>query len=262
MKILNGADLGSQKITNLADGSSPTDAVTKQQLDAGVRGLDWKPSVRAATTGNITLSGTQTVDGVSLSVGDSVLVKNQTTASANGIYLVASGAWTRRNDADENAEVTSGLTVTVTEGTNKGTGSAQSVPLAWTLSTQDPIVVGTTALTFAVAGGGGTTYTSGNGLSLTGNTFAVVPGNGILADGTSTRVDPSVVARKFASNLTGSNTTYTIAHGLGTADCTATVKLISTGEVVYPDVTIDATNVVITFAVAPATNTYRVSVVG
>lgn len=262
MKVLNGLDLGSQKITALADGSNPTDAVTKQQLDAGVRGLDWKPSVRAATTGAITLSATQTVDGVALAVGDSVLVKNQGTASANGIYLVASGAWTRRNDADENAEVTSGLTVTVTEGTTKGSGTSTASPLAWTLSTPDPIVVGTTALTFVAVGGGGTTYTAGNGLSLTGSTFAVVAGNGILADGTSTRVDPSVVARKGASNLTGSLTTYTIAHGLATADLVVTVKLISTGEVVYPDVTIDATNIVVTFAVAPATNTYRLSWVG
>jgi len=79
-----------------------------------------KKSVRVATTGSITLSGTQTIDGVSVVVGDRVLVKNQGTASQNGIYIVASGSWTRAADADTADEIAGG-TVNVDQGsTNFG----------------------------------------------------------------------------------------------------------------------------------------------
>ena len=74
--------------------SNATDFANKAYVDAARSGLDFKDSVRATTTANITLSGTQTVDGVALVVGNRVLVKNQSTASQNGIYVVASGAWT------------------------------------------------------------------------------------------------------------------------------------------------------------------------
>lgn len=108
----------------------------------GVGGVDAKDSVRAATTGNITLSGTQTIDGVALAAGDRVLVKDQTTGSANGIYVVAAGAWSRAADADSSAEVTAGMFVFVTEGTTNGDSG-------WILTTNDAITLGTTALTFA-----------------------------------------------------------------------------------------------------------------
>lgn len=103
--------------------------------------LDYKQSVRAATTASITLSGLQTLDGVALVAGDRVLVKNQTSAVDNGLYVVAAGAWKRATDADENSEVTPGLTVTV----ESGTAQADSV---WQLVTDGAIVLGTTALTF------------------------------------------------------------------------------------------------------------------
>ncbi|WP_225594817.1 phage tail protein [Pseudomonas sp. PDM22] len=103
--------------------------------------LDYKQSVRAATTASITLSGLQTVDGVALAAGDRVLVKNQTSAVDNGLYVVAAGVWKRATDADENSEVTPGLTVTV----ESGTAQADSV---WQLVTDGAIVLGTTALAF------------------------------------------------------------------------------------------------------------------
>ena len=74
-------------------------AFVKTEVDNARVGIDAKESVVAATTGNITLSNTQTVDGVALAVGNRVLVKNQSTASQNGIYIVSSGAWTRSSDA-------------------------------------------------------------------------------------------------------------------------------------------------------------------
>ncbi|WP_370600599.1 phage tail protein [Pseudomonas nitroreducens] len=103
--------------------------------------LDYKQSVRAATTASITLSGLQTVDGVALAAGDRVLVKNQGNAADNGLYVVAAGTWKRATDADDNSEVTPGLTVTV----ESGTAQADSV---WQLVTDGAIVLGTTALAF------------------------------------------------------------------------------------------------------------------
>lgn len=103
--------------------------------------LDRKQSVRAATTANIVLVGAQAIDGVAIVAGDRVLVKNQTTAKDNGVYVAAVGAWTRAKDADNNAKVTPNLTVAVEVG---GT-QADTI---WQLVTDGPIVVGTTALTF------------------------------------------------------------------------------------------------------------------
>lgn len=102
---------------------------------------DAKASVRVATTTNIALNGLPSVDGVVLVAGDRVLVKNQTTGSQNGIYVAGGGAWARSADADENAEVTPALTVSV----ESGTAQADSV---WQLITDAPIVIGTTALVF------------------------------------------------------------------------------------------------------------------
>lgn len=107
---------------------------------------DWKDSVRAATTGNITLSGTQTVDAVVLVANDRVLVKNQTLASENGLYLVQAGAWLRTADAASDEQVTSQMLVGVEEGTVSGSS-------LWRLSTPNPIVLGTTGLTFTVVVG-------------------------------------------------------------------------------------------------------------
>src|SRR5215475_3825684 len=99
-----------------------------------------KAPVRAATTGsNIALSGTQTIDGVSLNVGDRVLVKDQTTGSQNGLYLVASGTWPRAVDAASSALVVPETAVRVSEG-------SVNAHSEWYLSTQGPIAVGTTAL--------------------------------------------------------------------------------------------------------------------
>lgn len=153
------------KITGLADPTSAQDAATKAYVDATRSGLDVKDSVRAATTANITLSGTQTIDGVSVTTGDRVLVKNQSTASQNGIYVVAAGSWARATDADSDAEVTSGLFTFVEEGTvNSDSG--------WVLSTNSTITLGTTALTFAQFSGAGQ-ITAGDGLTKDGNTLNV-----------------------------------------------------------------------------------------
>jgi phage-related tail fiber protein len=124
---------------------SPNDPATKDYVDLTIKGLDPKQSVRAATTTNIVLSGLQTIDGVALSVGDFVLAKNQTTGASNGIYIANASTWVRRDDADTSAKVTSGMMVYVEEGTANGTQF-------YKLTTPNPIVLSTTALTFSVSG--------------------------------------------------------------------------------------------------------------
>jgi hypothetical protein len=159
----------SRKLTNLADPTNAQDAATKAYVDAARSGLDVKDSVKVATTANITLSGAQTIDGVSVTTGDRVLVKDQTTALQNGIYVVAVGSWTRASDADSSAKVTPGLFTFVEEGTaNSDTG--------WVLSTNAAVTLGTTALTFAQFSGAGQ-LTAGAGLTKTGNTIDVGTAN-------------------------------------------------------------------------------------
>lgn len=108
---------------------------------AALARLDSKDSVLVATTANIVLSGLQTIDGVVLAAGARVLVKDQNTASENGIYVAAAGAWAREADADSRTDVTAGMTVPVEQGTTH----ADTI---WELTSNGPIVLGTTALTF------------------------------------------------------------------------------------------------------------------
>lgn len=98
-----------------ASNSATTASDAANTAVAAAAGIKYKASVRVATTANITLSGTQTIDGVSVIVGDRVLVKNQSTAANNGVYLCASGAWTRTTDTDTWAELVS-CAVPVEEG--------------------------------------------------------------------------------------------------------------------------------------------------
>lgn len=130
-------------------------------------GMSWKVAVRLATTANITLSGTQTIDGVAGIVGDRVLVKNQSTASQNGLYLIASGAWTRTTDASTGGTGSTGvlgMTVAIQEGTVNG-------DTIYICTTNAPITIGTTSLVFAKTSA--TTYTGSNGISLTSNNFTI-----------------------------------------------------------------------------------------
>lgn len=162
--------MGGNKITNLGTPTDPTDAATKAYVDAARTGLDVKASVRAATTGNLSiatdLENGDTVDGVTLATGDRVLVKDQSTTSENGIYVVqASGAAVRATDADSSDEVTPGMFTFVEEG-------AENADAGWVLTTDGSITVGTTGLEFALFSVAGTIL-AGDGLSKSGDVMSV-----------------------------------------------------------------------------------------
>ncbi len=262
MKIMNGLDLQSQKVTNLADPSTNTDAANKQYVDNVARGLYWKAPVRVATTTSGTLATAfangQSIDGVTLATGDRILLKDQTTGSENGIYTVnASGAPTRATDADGGTELAPGTAVTVTGGTTNG-------DKVFMITSDAAITVGTTAQTWGQLGGGGTSYSAGNGINISSNIISAVAGNGIVVDGTGIRLDTSVTARKFSANIgNGASTSIAVTHNLGTKDVAGEIRATADDSHVIADVVSTDTNTVtVTFASAPATNAYRVTVVG
>ena len=163
-------------------GQNSLTLVTKGYVDAVKQSLDIKDSVRVASTGNVSLTGGSsdleagdTIDGVTLVAGDRVLLKNQSTASENGIYVaVASGGTpARSDDANASAEVTSGMFVWVEEGTSNG-------DQGYVLTTNNVITLNTTDLTFTQFSGAGQ-ITAGNGLTKSGNTINVVPDNVTLS---------------------------------------------------------------------------------
>jgi hypothetical protein len=241
--FLLGLNVNNQRIVNLASPSTSTDAANRQYVDDKVNGLSWKDEVRVATTAALALStgfaAGQVVDGVTLVAGDRVLNKDATTQTENGIYVVpASGAPTRATDADATAELNN-ATVKVTSGTVNANAT-------YTQTTQNP-TVGSSALVF-VAAAGGTTYTAGTGLTLTGSTFAV--------DATY-----SGLAKRYATNVPTTGTTVTITHSLGTTDVTVAVYDISTANsyiLVEADVIVTGVNTItLGFATAPTTGQYR-----
>ncbi len=191
--------MGTNKITGLGTPTDATDAATKAYVDSAAQGIDWKASVRVATTTAGTLSSAyangSTVDGVTLATGDRILIKDQSTGSENGIYTVnASGAPTRATDADVNAEVTANFAVFVEEGTTNADSG-------WVLTNNGTVTVGSTALTFTQFTGLGQ-ITAGTGLTKTGNTLNVA--------GTADRITANTDSIDIASTYVGQSSITTL----------------------------------------------------
>lgn len=259
-KFLTAIDMGNQPITNLLDPVNDGDAVTKRYVAGVLNGMDWKASVRVASTANINLTtgGLLTIDDVALAAGNRVLVKNQTTATQNGIYDANAAAWSRSSDADSDAEVTAGMAVFVEQGTLNGDKQ-------WALTTDNPIVLGTTSLTFAQVGAGGTAKAAGGGLTEDASSYNVGAGNGIVVEADAVRVDAAVVGRKFTQTIgDGAATSYTVTHNL--ANQWALVQVYrnsSPFDMVGVDIELTSANTAtIKFAVAPTASAYRVIAVG
>jgi hypothetical protein len=255
------------------------DAANKQYVDDLISGKDWKESVRVASIGNLALSGIQTVDGITLVAGDRILCKNQTTGSQNGIYVVAAGAWTRALDADVSAEVTTGMTTLVEQGTvNASTG--------WSCNTPMPITLNTTALSF-IKTLQSAVIIAGAGLTQTGNTFDVVAADGsvqVNADSVQVRlvanggigvnasglfvqnytpVATTTVARVWASPATnvGGGTAVTFTHNLNNINTLVMVRDATSNRDFEYDITHTSVNA-ITVTANGATQSVIVTVIG
>jgi hypothetical protein len=282
------------KLTSLGTPTADTDAANKGYVDSVAQGLDTKASVVAATTTDGILAtafaDTQVVDGVTLATGNRILIKNQSTPTENGIYVVAaSGAPTRSTDMDAGSEFPSAY-VFVEEGTvNADTG--------WVCTNNAPVTLGSTNIVWAQFSGAGT-YTANNGVLLTGSVFSFEPrsgyglqtgatgaeiklattsglnlssdlavgaGNGISVLTNTVAIDTAVVVRKYGADVgDGAATSYTITHNLGTKDVQVTVYDNSSpyAEVIC-DVNHATTNTItLLFSVAPTSNQYRVVVQG
>lgn len=289
-----GIDLNGNQLKNLGDPSVGTDGVNLNYLTNFVNGRTYKAPVRAASTANLTLATPgASIDGVTLSSGDRILLKNQSTGSQNGIYVWtgASTLLTRATDADSSAEVTGGMTMVVMEGT-------VSADKEYMLTTDGAIVLGTTALTFTLVNTGGTTYTAdGNGLELTSTTFGLeldgttlaksssglrigsgaagaglVESSGVLAVGAGTgitvnaddvAINTSLTARwKSVTAGNGSLTTLTLTHNLGNPYHIAQAQDASTGEEYECKIIKGSNSTTYEFQVAPLTNTIVLVAIG
>lgn len=182
-------------LTLSTEGTQASHAVTKSYVDSAVEGLHIHASVVAATTTNVDLATAlengDVLDGVTLATGNRVLVKNQTNAAQNGIYVVqASGAAVRATDFDSPTEVDGGDFVFVTGGTvNDNTG--------WVQVATGVTVIGTDPIQFTQFSGAGT-YLAGNGLTLTGNTFAIDTGTTVDLSTTQTLTNKTLTSPKVS----------------------------------------------------------------
>jgi hypothetical protein len=166
------------------------DIVNKSYVDALVTGLDVKSSCISGTTVNITLSGAQTVDGIALVAGDRCLVKNQSTASENGIYVVATGAWTRSSDMDTWAEVPGAFTF-IEQGSSQG-------DTGWVCTANAGGTIGVTAMNWSQFSGGAS-YTAGTGLTLVGSAFTLSNPVAVNLGGTAGTATPTAGAVAYGS---------------------------------------------------------------
>jgi hypothetical protein len=289
--------MSTNKITGLGTPTADADAANKGYVDSVAQGLDTKASVVAATTQAGYLPNGfnvgSVIDGVTLALGDRILIKNQSgteSPTENGIYTVnTSGAPTRSADMNDGSEFP-GAYVFVEQGTvNADTG--------WVCTNNAPVTLGTTPIVWTQFSGAGT-YTASNGVLLTGSNFTFAPrtgyglqtgasgaeiklattsglnlttdlavgaGNGISVLTNTVAIDSAVVVSKYAANVgDGTNTSYTITHNLGTRDV---IVSIYEGSGSYAEVICDVNHattntITLLFSVAPTSNQYRVVVHG
>ena len=260
------------------------------QVNASAAGISLQPPVECVSVANqSTLSGLLTIDGITLTAGQRVLLVGQTTATENGVYIASSTAWSRATDTI--APETFWYTIAGT----------QYAGTQWKVSNTSAITIGTTAITISQFGAPiNYTASSTGGLTLSGTVFSILlaassglqtttnglsvllpassglqlaagglsvltaAGSGILVGSTGVAIDTTVVARKYSATFgDGTSTTFTITHNLNTLDVVSQVRNVSSGAVVYADIVNATVNTItVSFTTAPAANSYRVSIMG
>lgn len=256
-------DIDMQSVSKVVNVPSPTaagDAVPKSYVDSAIEGLAWKDSCRVATQANLNLASPgAAVDGITMVSQDRVLVRAQTAGAENGIYVWngASTAMTRSLDCSTFDELEQAV-ASIEEGTSAGTTYRQTTANG---------TLGTTAVAWAVFG------TSAPSASETTPGVAEVATQAEADAGTDDArfITPlklknsSLLLRKVSANIgDGSATTYTVTHNLNTRDVVVRV-FPNSGQ--FDDVETDVQRtsvnaVAVVFATAPATNAYRVVVIG
>lgn len=186
--------------------------------------------VRAGTTGAIVLSAPQTIDNVAVIAGDRVLVKNQVAGATNGIYVVKAGAWVRAVDMDTTSEVKPDVQVLISEGNTLA-------DTAWVLTTNAPITLGTTALTFQqltqVPADGSITYTKLQNVSATDKLL----GRSTAGAGVVEEIACTAAGRALIDDAAASNQRTT----LGIATLIAGTPTFVVGAAAGNDITVTAT---------------------
>jgi len=260
-KFFTDLDLQStSKVVNVPAPTSAGDAVPKSYVDSAVEGLAWKDSARVGTQSSINLSSPgATVDGITMASQDRVLVRNQSTQAQNGIYVWngASTALTRSLDASTFAELEQAI-ITVEEGSDAGTtwrqtqinGTIDSSNVLFTsFGSSSPVASETTAGIAELATQAETDAGTDDSRIITPLKLANWSGR----------------LRKVSGNIgDGSATSYVVTHNLSTRDVIIRV-FPNSGE--YDDVEVDVqrtstTTATLVFATAPASNAYRVVVIG
>lgn len=259
-KIFTDFDFQSvSKVINLPSPSSSGDAASKSYVDSLVEGLAWKDSCRVATQANLNLSSPgATIDGITMASQDRVLVRAQSTASENGIYVWngASTAMTRSLDASTFAELEQAVT-TVEEGTSAAVtyrqdqvnGTIGSSTISWvSFGTSAPAASESTAGIAELATQAETDAGTDDARIVTPLKLATWSGR----------------IKKYSVSIgDGSATSYTVTHNLASRDVHVTIYNASTYDEVLTDVTHTTTNTLtIVFATAPSSDAYRVVVVG
>lgn len=213
--------------------SADLHAATKAYVDNVVSGINFHEAVRVATTANITLSGTQTIDGVSVVAGNRVLVKDQTDQKTNGIYVVDASTWSRAADADNtpDGELKGGDFCLVLEGGQSGYGYVCSNTSAITIGSTNITYTAFNAAKAIVAGSGLTESTPGTLDIATGGVTSAMIENGTIVDG-----DINASAAIAQSKISGLTSDLAAKAPISAPTFTGTVTVAANG-IAFTDAT-------------------------